>query len=218
MAERDETKPLVTDEELDLELLVTADRILRAPVRNEQTGRAEYRRFPISSQLSIPSTIRLYKIETALNDALRVDDDDEAADASLSALERAQREIHKLILERTPDAPEPELDVQQALVLISWLSGSTTVADLIAKTLTAGYASSKTEEQLAAERAERNDAEPDDAEGGAPLHSTEPSPTLSSGSGGDADGDRAGGSSLEELATVSHGESFALSSSTSTDD
>lgn len=190
---------LVSEDELDLSIIEGGERGLTVPVvyreilpDGSEEGdfvAREIKRFLVRRQLSTPMMTTFLRLETRINDALSMED--AAADELLAkCLDEAHRRIVGLIIERTPGAfktvrmkkndeeavdcrPSIELDVSQILVALSWIAGDTSVADAVAKALTAGETAAQTAEQV--ERGERVKARGEVVAGAAatPLASSE---------------------------------------------
>lgn len=154
--------PIATEGELDLTVIAPADRGLRVFVvfRELLAGdvlgetvaqRAE--RFPVRGALPIPTLTAFLRLETRINNALGADEED--ADRELeAAMTDAHDRIIGLIAERNLAAfrpceieveertvrvkPAVELDVSGILVVLAWLAGDVSVADAVARALTAG--------------------------------------------------------------------------------
>jgi hypothetical protein len=195
-----ERQPVVTDDHINLDLLTGGDRTL------ELAGR----RYPVRRELSVPMMRRLLTIEAELNEGLADDNGDERVQhATLQGYD----EIMALIREKTPDAEDLDLDTRQVLVMLSWLAGDNSVADAIARALTAGVSGAKSAEELEDPEVDPT-VEGEDAGLATPFDSSTHSTGLSSSSDDRTDGSLATGSSLEERLTVSPGGSSAATSST----
>lgn len=166
-------EPLVTSQDLDLEILEDEPRNLRVPVnyyRVKDDGELgdfvsqEWLRYPIRSQLPIPTMTSLLRLEARINEAMASDDDAEADGRLQEAITDAYRRIVSIIVERTPRAfreleteldgrkvmirPEIELDTTQILATLAWISGDNSVADAVARTVTAGRSTALNREEL----------------------------------------------------------------------
>lgn len=173
-----EPASLITEAELDLSIVEVEDRFLKVPIvfrelvtveGGEELGdwlSSEIVRFPIRGSLPVPMMTTFLRLETRINNALAADD--ETADRELEhAMDDAHRRIVGLIVEKTPSAlrqrtiehdgaekpvkPGIELDVSQILVTLSWLAGDVSVADAVARALTAGRSPARTEAEILAE-------------------------------------------------------------------
>lgn len=173
----DETRNAVTEEELDLTVVERPDRrcwidlVFREVIDGElgDVVKSERTRFPIRGSLPVPTMTAFLRLETRINNAL-AQDDDQADEELEKTLGEAHDRIVGLIAERTPRAfrtvdveleedgetktvrakPALELAVDQILVLLSWLAGDTSVADAVARALTAGRSEAKTDDELEA--------------------------------------------------------------------
>jgi hypothetical protein len=136
-------------------------------------------RFPVRGSLPVPTMTAFLRLETRINNALAfVADDDltpeKAAELQMqrdreleATMEEAHDRILGLIVEKTPSAfrleqrevddetvtvrPSIELDTSQILVLLGWIAGDISVADAIARGLTAGATGARSEAEIAAE-------------------------------------------------------------------
>jgi hypothetical protein len=202
--------PLVTPAEFDLDLVAPATRFISLTVDTGEQGMQKMR-FPMRGDLSIPEVARLRRIERTLEDATSQENGEAAL---LDAFEELHAMITTLVLEKTPDAPELKITYQQAMPLLSWLSGDASFADKIARTLTDGQTGAKTAEE-ASEGEAAVSADDVDADGsGLPLVSRGLSQTASSGSDGSTGGGRAGGTRPAAPPTVSLGPSSGRTSET----
>lgn len=160
---------------LDLDALAGRDRLVEITVDGDR------RSFPIPGSLLIPQMIRLLVLETRFNDSVSG-----ASDEHLGVvLGDMYTEILDVIRVRTPDAPDLELNQEQLLGLMAYMSGDDSVAEAVAAQLVredAAPAASvpRTEEEVA-------------AAGGTPFDSETHSPSISSGSDASTDGDPSGG-------------------------
>lgn len=223
--------PAVTDAELDLDLLQPEVRylalsfVVREHHGDDRSGdivARDRQRLAIPGTLSVPQMIRLLRLEAAAHDAIAVEGDDAPLERAINAAADA---IGDIIAELNADLFLPynlelagetrrvirrlELTPESALITLSWLAGGGSVADEVARALTAG-ASDAVDETAAADG---------EAEGGAPFgsRSSGPSPSISSASDASTGGSPATGSSREDLAPVSPGASSAPTSSTRDD-
>jgi hypothetical protein len=135
----------------------------------------------------------LLRLETRINEALAKDDDVSADEELQKALTDAYGRIVSIIIERTPQAfrtldteldgeparirPQIELDTTQTLAVLAWISGDVSVADAVAKTVTAGRSKALTQEELveqAEEAGEELELDPgsDEASPAAPFPSS----------------------------------------------
>jgi hypothetical protein len=189
--------PLVTPAEFDLDLVAPATRFISLTVDTGEQGMQKMR-FPMRGDLSIPEVARLRRIERTLEDATSQENGEAAL---LDAFEELHAMITTLVLEKTPDAPELKITYQQAMPLLSWLSGD-------------GQTGAKTAEE-ASEGEAAVSADDVDADGsGLPLVSRGLSQTASSGSDGSTGGGRAGGTRPAAPPTVSLGPSSGRTSET----
>lgn len=182
----------ISEGHLDLTVIETEERTLDVRVvyrAVDEAGEptdyisAATKTFPIAGSLPVPMMTTFLRLETRINNALAADD--EEADRALEqVMDEAHRRIVGLIVERTPTAfrevelehdgqtvrakPGIELDVSQILVLLSWVAGDVTVADRVARALTAGRSGAATAE--AVENGEHR--EPTLEEGGEPTPAT----------------------------------------------
>lgn len=160
--------PAVTEEELDVTIVERPDRGLKISVVYREVNEdgelgdvvaLETVRFPVRGSLPVPVMTSFLRLETRINNALAADDE-EADQALERTMEEAHDRIVSLVAERSPGAfriremeaageeegvtrqvrakPVLELAVDQILVILSWLAGDTSVADAVAKALTAG--------------------------------------------------------------------------------
>lgn len=194
----EQTQSAATEDRLDLTALTPADdrelrvEVIWREVTEDGPGQIVERTeqdFPIRSSLSIPTMTSLLRLETSINKAL-AEDDEEAEVGLEKALARAHAKIVEIITDRSPGAfrarevgEQPgekaavgslELDVSQILMTLAWLAGDTSVADAVARTLSAGRSPAKTEEELEADRVEAGDDDPE-AESRTPLVSSKAS-------------------------------------------
>lgn len=161
------TKPLVTEEELDVTIVERPDRHLKVSVTwrelldDDVLGDAvktEVMRFPVRGSLPVATMTTFLRLETRINEALAAED--EEADRELEkTLEAAHDRIVALVAEKSLHAFRPtdleidngngetrtvrakpllEMGVDQILVILAWLAGDTSVADAVARALTAG--------------------------------------------------------------------------------
>lgn len=163
----------ITENEIDLTVVSPEDRHLKVNVIYRSIGEDEEAndylgqeviRFPIRGSLPVPMMTMFLRLETRINNALGADDKD--ADRELEeVMDEAHRRIVGLIVEQTPQAFRPrevtiegetferakpgiELDVSQILVLLAWVAGDTSVADAVAKALSAGRSTARHEDEL----------------------------------------------------------------------
>lgn len=142
--------------------------------------------FPVRESLPIPTMTSLLRLEAGINESL-ADTDEEANRAVERGLDRAHAKIVQIITDRSPGAFDEreidgktcvgslELDTAQILMALAWIAGDTSVADAVAKTLTAGRSSAQTIEEVAAEAAERGEPLGPEGEATGPLVSSTPS-------------------------------------------
>lgn len=157
MAERD-TQPIVTEEHLNLSMIAPATRTLTLSVRLGDGPRADVD-FAVRGRLDTDRMIDALQLETQINEALKTDD----SEGLIRALDAGNKYVRELLLELNEPETVPEklhLDEQQTLMLLAWISGDVSVADAIARVITAGVTGALSEEEL-------DDAEPGDAEAGA---------------------------------------------------
>lgn len=174
--------PAVSEQELDLTAVVPGeDRFLRMEIlwrevtddEEEPLGRVIAKtseRFPVRANLAIPTMTSLLRSEAEINRSLAEEDPDDANAGLEKALGLAHRRIVAVLTDRSPRAFSErqmegqtvrgvvELDTSQILVTLAWIAGDISVADAVAKALTAGKSESKTPEQLAAEAEARGES------------------------------------------------------------
>lgn len=164
----------ISESHLDLTVVESEDRTLdvrviyRAVDEDGEAGdyiSADTKTYPIAGALPVPMMTTFLRLETRINNALAADD--EEADRELEkVMDEAHRRIVGLIVERTPTAfrevelelegrtvkakPGIELDVSQILVLLAWVAGDVSVADRVARALTAGRSGAATSEEVEA--------------------------------------------------------------------
>src|SRR5438067_1601385 len=119
--------PLVTDDELDLTLLVAPDRHLT--IEYHDGSQVKTGRFPIRGSADIDAMMRWLSFERRINEALDMEDEEDAGRALAPVLREAIDDVHGLLLDKTPDAPRPIIDVRQMLLTLRWLAGDASVAD-----------------------------------------------------------------------------------------
>lgn len=163
----------ISEGHLDLTVVEAEDRTLAVRViyrELDEEGQpadfvsAETKTFPVAGALPVPMMTTFLRLETRINNALAADDDE--ADRELEkVMDEAHRRIVGLIVERTPTAfretelelgergavkvkPAIELDVSQILVLLAWIAGDTSVADRVARALTAGRTAAMTSDEV----------------------------------------------------------------------
>lgn len=219
------TGQVVTDGELDLDLIAPPDRWISVSflARAEDDDRIvnrERMRVAIPGTLSVPQVAKFLRLETRTHQALADEvNGDEALEQTVG---QAAREIADVIAELNPTLFDPvdvdtadgtvrarrrlELSAEQTLVTLAWLSGGGSVADEVAKALTAGAAAA-------------SDEPADDdggTEGGAPFESPSsvPSSSISSGSDESTGGSPDTGFCREDLEPASPGGSSEATSST----
>jgi hypothetical protein len=111
-------------------------------------------------------------MEQQINEAMESDDEK----LLLPALERASDAIRSVLAEFTRDVGPISLDESQILALLSWLAGDVSVAQRLARVLTAGEGTAKAESAVATpENGTDEDGFASGGEGGVPLPSREPS-------------------------------------------
>lgn len=217
------TDPIVTDGELDLDLIAPPDRwlsfsfVVRAEDGDLIVGR-EKLRVAVPGSLSVPQMAKFLRLESRTHEALADGlNGDEILEATVVA---AALEIADVIAELNPGLFAPfdldtsdgpvrarrrlELTAEQTIVSLAWLAGGGSVADEVAKALTAGAAT--------AEAAQADDGRADgdgNAEGGAPFGSplNGPLSSISSGSDGSTVGSPVTGFCREDLGPASPGAS-----------
>jgi hypothetical protein len=213
--EREQTLPLVTDDELDLSLLVRSDRYLTVEYREDD--KIKQRRLPVRGDADVDSYVRWVVLERRINEALdmpmtTLEEEEAAGDVVKKALEDALDEVHGLLRERTPDAPRPLMTVRQILLTLKWLAGDASVADAVAKAITAGAAVARERDGVTTPSDGNDDGGADGEKvADVPLASSSSSQRPSSGSDERTGGDHSGGA--ESL-----GELSASTSSTRTSD
>lgn len=177
----------VTERSLDVRALVGDDRDLTLFVEKQP------RVFPVPDDLDVLTMARLLKLETDMNNVDETTDD--FADRYVETLEKANDEIANIVLIRTPDAPALDpLGVKAIAGVLAWIAGDLSVADAVAKAITAGRSPAKDADGVATPDSSvpLDEAEARRDESG-PLASSRPSPTPSSGSDESTDGARSGG-------------------------
>jgi hypothetical protein len=224
-------RPVATDDEIDLDLIAPAPRTVKVTfvVRGEPTStqpdgpvighdRVTAR---VAGSLSVPQMARLLRLEARIHTSMQAAEDDQDAVAVFEgSIGQAAEEVADILAENTPglfdwiDWPTTngpvrgkrtlELNPEQLLTMLAWLSGGGSVADAIASALTAGAS-------VAVDAPA--ETTPED---GLPFgsSSTGRSPSISSGSDESTDGSLATGLCREDLETVSPGASSARTSST----
>jgi hypothetical protein len=185
-----EESPAITEAEIDLTVLDVLDRHVTIAVAYRTITEdgapgifvdSTKKRFPVRGSLPVPTMTAFLRLETRINNALALDyaDEDEQAqrDRELEAtMEEAHERILGLIIEKTPSAfrleqrevegetitvrPSIELDTSQILILLGWIAGDVSVADAIARGLTAGATGARTEAEIEGEGEEAADAAP----------------------------------------------------------
>ena len=149
-----DSRPLVTEEHLDLSLVAPPNRRLTIPVgitdENGAIIRRENREFKIRGRVDVDRMVAFLQLETRINEALR-DDTNAQANALIGALDEANSEIRSFLTELNDDVPAAlHLDEQQTLIVLAWFAGDISVADAIAHALTGGASGAKTAEELTA--------------------------------------------------------------------
>ncbi len=178
---------------LDLDLFAPADREISITVDGQR------RMFPIRGSLPLTKMIHLIRLETRLNHAYAgepVDAGGEVEDVA-SVLEEMYGEVVGLIRERTPDAPDLDLDQHQVLALLGFIAGGESVAATVADTLT-----------MSPDVTADASVSQVDEQGGAPLDSTRHSESPSSGSAGSTGGVPSGGETAPGPASASTSETL----------
>lgn len=161
MSEHD-TQPLVTEEHLNLSLLAPRARKLTLSVKPDGEPAHRPIDYKIRGRLDTDRMVEFLQLETQINEALK-DGADAAADKLVEALDAGNTAVRELLLELNPAELVPaklHLDEQQTLMTLAWISGDVSVADAIARVITAGVTGALSEEEL-------DDADPGDAEAGA---------------------------------------------------
>lgn len=167
----DQLPPLVTADELDLSIVFPKDRILRIPVAGprDDAGGPAVRAYAVRGRLSVDDMGRLLELETKLDDALQIrrarllepGTHDEVTDEErqvIAAVQDANAFIRQILVARNDDVPEDlGMDEEAVMVAMSWLVGDVSVADAVARAITAGASGSKTEEEILDEARARLD-------------------------------------------------------------
>lgn len=192
----------ISETEIDLTVIEALDRHVTVTVvyrtMNEDGAAIDFvdsqaKRFPIRGSLPVPTMTSFLRMEARINDALAAtpesDKEQAASDRALeAAMEEAHARIVGLIIERTPSAfhveereiegqlvkvrPAIELDTSQILVLLGWIAGDISVADAVARGLTAGQSPARSEADVAAGRGGAEESEA--VAPAAPFDSTTP--------------------------------------------
>lgn len=151
--------------------IAAPDRILEAVVDGTMW------RLPVRGSLTITQMARLLQLEQTVN-AARAD-----GDALIAVCADVQTEIMRILRERTPDAPNIEFSLEEAMSVLGWLAGDTSATAAVVDAITP-------DEPAAAAAAEEGTAPGPLAE-----RSTSSSPGLSSSSADGTDGAPSGGPS-----------------------
>lgn len=173
---------------LDLDLLVPEDRTINVTVAGERHS------FPIRGSMPIPKMIRLLRLETRINlayagEPYRVEEGEPVVEELADVFQDIYDEINAVVRERTPDAPDLELDENQAMAILGYIAGDESVAQAVTAALVPPARAGDAPGQVVTPTSAAEVAEA----GGTPLGSTQPSQTLSSGSEESIAGDRSGG-------------------------
>ncbi len=173
---------------LDLDLLAPPDRSITVTVNGER------KTFSIRGSMPIPKMIRLLRLETRINLAYAGEPVSEGGDVEELAdvFQDIYDEIFNVIRERTPDAPEFDLDENQALAILGFIAGDDSVAQAVAVAIAAPEGEAGSEEGVTTSHVASSAAGVAEA-GGTPLESTQPSQTPSSGSDESTGGGQSGG-------------------------
>lgn len=164
-----DTQPLVSEEHLNLSLLAPTQRKLTLSVKLDGAPRHSDVDYKIRGRLDTDRMVGFLQLETQINEALK---SDAPTDRLIEALDTGNSAIRELLLELNAAETVPaklHLDEQQTLMTLAWISGDVTVADAIARVITAGVTGALSEEEL--DDADRGDAEAGAARAGsaAPL-------------------------------------------------
>lgn len=160
MAEAPDTQPLVTEEHLNLSMIAPRTRRITLSVKLDGATRHRDVDYKIRGRLDTDRMVEFLQLETQINEALKVDS---KAELLIEALDAGNTAVRELLLELNPAETVPaklHLDEQQTLMTLAWISGDVTVADAIARVVTAGITGALSEEEL-------EDAEAGDLEAGA---------------------------------------------------
>jgi len=168
---------------LDLDLLAPADRVLASTVLVD--GSRVRREFPVRGSLSVPEMVGLLRMETRINLSFAEGDAAQMADV----LEDAYGLVMRYVREKTPDAPDLDLDQDQTLAAIGFLSGDESASDAVAATLASPDAAEDHPDGVATHPTAAAVAE----EGKDPFGSTTDSQKPSYGSDGSTGGGPNGG-------------------------
>lgn len=155
-----DTQPLVTEEHLNLSLLAPGARKLTLPVKLDGAARHSDVNYRIRGRLDTDRMVEFLQLETQINEALKPDAPTEKL---IDALDTGNTSIRELLLELNAADTVPaklHLDERQTLMTLAWISGDVTVADAIARVITAGVTGALSEEEL-------DDADSGDVEAGA---------------------------------------------------
>lgn len=173
---------------LDLDLLAPADRQITVTVAGER------RAFPIRGSMPIPKMIRLLRLETRINLAYAEEPAAEGkpVEELADVFQDIYDEIFNVIRERTPDAPDFDLDENQALAILGFIAGDDSVAQAVTAAIAAPEGDTGSHEAVTTAPVASSAADVAEA-GGTPLESTKLSQTPSSGSDESTGGGPSGG-------------------------
>ena len=172
---------------LDLDLIAPGDRTIAVTVDGAR------REFPIRGAMPIPKMIRLLRLETRINYAYAGQPLQEGGEPEELAdvFQDMYDEILAVIRERTPDAPDLDLDENQALAILAYIAGDDSVAQAVTAALTPDTDAEDGQGAVVTPSSAADVAEA----GGTPFGSTKPSQRPSYGSEGSIGGGPSGGPS-----------------------